>query len=670
MDNTNLLQIWFHSLLSTLCIEKDGHISRCANNQQNKIALTQSRWNTNFFLRFLLIGSLSFIGFSKIIFAGNLPFDITNPIIIDNDGNIDTYTCEFGMALNSSGSIDLKAITSLSAGHYQPFVEMARRSGMKNVPDSDKGAGAVALVKPFSGIIEDTVPYNTAGSQKIKDVVLAASPSKPVVVCTGGPLTNVADAYLLADDEGNGQAFVDRVIVCANVGNTNNMRGYNGSVDGWASYIVLKKLKLVAIPSGTTNSPVVTKSRLQGTEIPDRELRRHMIDKDQLNVNLPGDCDCDSSPLIAVLQPIQYDYVISTKHVKHGGWTAPLPRGWFPTSHDEVPVYQNTNNPFGPGTAIIVTGWDQTVATDTWWAEMSKSSVWDGSFSQQSPFNGLPATLNGRIEAEEFDYGGQGRASNDTEFNGWESTWKRTLERPDLEAFNGDPANGIYVTQIYDSEWLEYTVNAPSKGIYKGKARVSANGGSFRIEIDGKDVTGTINVPTNGGFQIINLPTFKLNSSGKKVMRVYFQRGGFNLDYLNFTAPANTKLIQDPGFETGSLSPWDSWGGPVAVVTTNQRSGNYCVQVNGTGSVRQVITGLSPNTTYTLSAWGKVSDGGVVKIGVKEYGGEKIWVSITSTSYVKRSLSFKTGSTNTTAKILFYQPGGGTSWGDDFKVVK
>ena len=542
MNNINLLQRWLSSLLLFPCIERNKSFNMYVNNQQSGIEFTVGRQKASFFLQFVLIGSIFCLFFSQSILAENLPFDRTNPIIIDNDGNIDTYTCEFGMGLNSSGSIDLKAITSLSAGHYQLFVEMARRSGMKNVPDSDKGAGGVALVKPSSGVIEDTVPYNTAGSQKIKDVVLAASPSKPVVVCTGGPLTNVADAYLLADDEGNGQAFVDRVIVCANVGNTNNMKDYNGSVDGWAANIVLKKLKLVAIPlDDALNAPVVTKSRLQGNEIFDRELRRHMIDKEQNN-GLPSNRDGDGPPLIAVLKPIQGDYVISTKHVKHGGWTSPSPSGGLPTSHDEVPVYQDTSDPFGPGTAIIVTGWDQTVATDTWWAEMSKSSVWNGSFSQQSPFNGLQATLNGRIEAEEFDYGGQGWASNDTEFNGWKSTWKRTLERPDLEAFNGDPVNGIYVTQIDNGEWLEYTVNAPSTGIYNGTARVFANGGSFRIEIDGTNVTGTINVPTGGGFQTISLPDFTLNPSGQKVMRIYFEMGGFDIDWLDFTAPG---LVQE-----------------------------------------------------------------------------------------------------------------------------
>lgn len=72
-----------------------------------------------------------------------------------------------------------------------------------------------------------------------------------------------------------------------------------------------------------------------------------------------------------------------------------------------------------------------------------------------------------------------------------------------------------------------------------------------------------------------------------------------------------------------------------------------------------------------MTGWAKVSSGGVVRIGVKDYdGGVQTKARITSTSYEKGEVSFTTGSNNTTAQIFFFQPGAGTSWGDDFNVVE
>ncbi|RED95943.1 carbohydrate binding domain-containing protein [Marinoscillum furvescens] len=150
---------------------------------------------------------------------------------------------------------------------------------------------------------------------------------------------------------------------------------------------------------------------------------------------------------------------------------------------------------------------------------------------------------------------------------------------------------------------------------------------------------------------------------------------GSNIDYkstLFDVVSGNstpTNFVENPGLETGDLTSWTGFG--TRTVVTNAASGTYGVKVDGAGSHVQVITGLTPNTTYTYSANAKVQSGSSVGLGVKEYGGSEISNTITSLSYTQSSVTFTTGSSNTTAKIFFYvATAGNVAYGDDFSVVE
>ena len=90
---------------------------------------------------------------------------------------------------------------------------------------------------------------------------------------------------------------------------------------------------------------------------------------------------------------------------------------WFPTSYDFVPKLKEDAS----GDDILTTGWDADIATRLWWNTMTNPDAWQGSFRQQSPYSGVAQDLQGRIQAENFDFGGQGFAYNDSEFNSWRS---------------------------------------------------------------------------------------------------------------------------------------------------------------------------------------------------------------------------------------------------------
>jgi hypothetical protein len=106
-------------------------------------------------------------------------------------------------------------------------------------------------------------------------------------------------------------------------------------------------------------------------------------------------------------------------------------------------------------------------------------------------------------------------------------------------------------------------------------------------------------------------------------------------------------------------------------VAEQAHSGAFAARLSGGGdsSFEQTVTGLSANTTYTLSGWAK-TDFHEAWIGVKHFGGTETNVKITSTAYVKGSVRFTTGPTNTTARIYFFKYGAAnTAYGDDFTVT-
>jgi hypothetical protein len=140
------------------------------------------------------------------------------------------------------------------------------------------------------------------------------------------------------------------------------------------------------------------------------------------------------------------------------------------------------------------------------------------------------------------------------------------------------------------------------------------------------------------------------------------------------TATPMSNYVSNPGFETGSASPWNAWGGST-VVSGNAHSGTYSGKTcTSNCGFEQTISGLSASTTYVLTGWAKLGKtSNSVNIGVKSYGGTETYQTVTSTTYQQKTITFTTGSSNTSAIIFCYKPASsGTSNGycDDFSVTR
>jgi hypothetical protein len=152
----------------------------------------------------------------------------------------------------------------------------------------------------------------------------------------------------------------------------------------------------------------------------------------------------------------------------------------------------------------------------------------------QSPYAGTPAVIPGRIEAENYDTGGQGIAYSDQDVVNSGGQY-RTAERVDIEPCS---EGGYNVGWIGAGEWLEYTVNVTSAGTYTLQARVATpNAGKiFHVELDGVTISGPIAVPNTGNwqtYQTVSVTTPSL-TIGIKVLRIFMDGFDFNINYINF----------------------------------------------------------------------------------------------------------------------------------------
>jgi len=132
--------------------------------------------------------------------------------------------------------------------------------------------------------------------------------------------------------------------------------------------------------------------------------------------------------------------------------------------------------------------------------------------------NGSPVAVSAstpaRIEAENYDKGGEGIAYHDIA-NGGDTAYRS--DNIGVEA--GNVSNGYYVTWTAAGEWDSYTLNVASAGTYTLSAAISSPtaGGTFHLEfgplrqVGGAGVTKTaeFTVPNTGSystFQTVSLP--------------------------------------------------------------------------------------------------------------------------------------------------------------------
>src|SRR5262249_55577378 len=139
-------------------------------------------------------------------------------------------------------------------------------------------------------------------------------------------------------------------------------------------------------------------------------------------------------------------------------------------------------------------------------------------------------TVPGTIEAEDFDEG----AFNDWSPDNYGGAYRSTAV--DI-APSADTGGGYTIGWIEAGEWTDYTFEARAGGDYALAARVASpeSSAAFRLLVDGVDVSGRVDVPNTGDWQVwATVPAGTVHlGAGLHRLRFLADTDGFNVNWIS-----------------------------------------------------------------------------------------------------------------------------------------
>lgn len=140
-------------------------------------------------------------------------------------------------------------------------------------------------------------------------------------------------------------------------------------------------------------------------------------------------------------------------------------------------------------------------------------------------------SIPGRIEAEDFDKGGQGVGFYDSSKSNQGGKYR--TESGDYVGI-GEGGTGYYVGWSGNGEWLNYTVDVQEAGTYRMDIHYSSSSATTGITVMLGDKTlATVEPQQTPDFTCYSV--YANLSAGKQTLKVLFLTGNINLDYIDFT---------------------------------------------------------------------------------------------------------------------------------------
>lgn len=227
--------------------------------------------------------------------------------------------------------------------------------------------------------------------------------------------------------------------------------------------------------------------------------RNNVFRHDVMNgLNTPGDAPLDASfPSAIWMKNVQIaggpaSYYAETNHTPN----------YFPTNESQVGFvnYAGGDYHLASTSPYKNAGSDgKDIGADIDALNAATGGVMSG--LSPTPYGGMPATVPGTLQVENFDNGGEGVAYHDQDSGNNGGVYRTT--DVDIRAMTGT-SNGYDVFSARAGEWLKYTITVPTSGAYDIKASVASRlaGGAFHFEVDNVDMTGSITAPTTGAWSV------------------------------------------------------------------------------------------------------------------------------------------------------------------------
>lgn len=218
------------------------------------------------------------------------------------------------------------------------------------------------------------------------------------------------------------------------------------------------------------------------------------------------------------------------------------------------------------------------------------TAVYTATTLQNAPYLGVVAQIPGIIEAENYDIGPGAYFDS----NGGGDTAYRPGDGVGTEVCN---EGGFNISYVAKNEWLKYTARVNTTANYTINLRVASPYANrkIHIEVDGVNVTGTINLPNTGGFQ--NWQTASISNisltQGTHTITFFFEEGDINFNKMEFllTGSAAAPIADyEVSPQMGCLNAPVTFVS-VAVGTVDNYLWNF-----GEGAQPATATGIGPHT--------------------------------------------------------------------------
>ncbi|HZJ37297.1 MAG TPA: cellulase family glycosylhydrolase [Gillisia sp.] len=164
--------------------------------------------------------------------------------------------------------------------------------------------------------------------------------------------------------------------------------------------------------------------------------------------------------------------------------------------------------------------------------------------------------LPGIVFATDYDLGQNGYAYLDkdianydgTKFTKWNKGGLMRNDGVDIQSCNDSVTNGFQVGFIEDDEWLQFTIEMASEKVFDVDIRYSSDsaGGKLFLKDENGKISESIEIPFSGGinnWQTLTLRNVLLKQGTNKI-GIYFEKGNFNLNFLEFKNPGRTSGLK------------------------------------------------------------------------------------------------------------------------------
>ena len=169
-----------------------------------------------------------------------------------------------------------------------------------------------------------------------------------------------------------------------------------------------------------------------------------------------------------------------------------------------------------------------------------------------APYQSSPYTVPGSFEAEHFDRGGAGVGYQDSTPGNQGDANFRTSDSVDIFRSNDSGGNSRAIKHFASGERLIYTVAVARTATYAIEVRAATHSSfpdaSFRVFVDGSDVTGAVVLPNTGGwtsYQWVGKRSLQLNA-GQRRIEIVSDRPWFALNTVRFTEQPATPFTGVP----------------------------------------------------------------------------------------------------------------------------